>query len=76
MKLDSHTFLQNRLTPCITKPTRITHRTATLICNLFLNVECSPECLPGILISELSDHFPIVICVGKGKQLKKEPPKF
>ncbi len=70
MKLDNHnntsilleTFLQNRLTPCITKATRVTYSTATLIDNLYLNVKCSPECLPGILISELSDHFPIVVC--------------
>ena len=44
--------------PLITKPTRITKYTATLIDNIFVN-NVSKICKKGIIISDLSDHLPI-----------------
>ena len=44
--------------PLITKPTRITKNTATLIDNIFVN-NVSRISKKGILISDLSDHLPI-----------------
>ena len=43
--------------PCITKPTRITDTSATLIDNIFTNFHSS--LLTGIVISDISDHYPI-----------------
>ena len=46
-------------TPLITKPTRITKFTATLIDNIFTNNLSRTEYLNGILFNDLSDHLPI-----------------
>ena len=48
----SHAF-----TPLITKPTRVTSNTATLIDNIFTN--SSRNSFNGILLSDISDHIPI-----------------
>ena len=48
----SHAF-----TPLITKPTRVTSNTATLIDNIFTN--SSRNSFNGIILSDISDHFPI-----------------
>ena len=51
----SHSFM-----PLITKPTRITAHTATLIDNIFTNnTSASQQQFPGILYNDLSDHLPI-----------------
>ena len=51
---------QNYL-PCITKPTRITKSTATLIYNIFIsqNLQGKQDC--KILIEDLSDHLPSLL---------------
>ena len=47
--------------PIITKPTRITEHTATLIDNIFTNnIEKLDSCVNGILFSDISDHLPIL----------------
>ena len=48
----------NSLFPLISKPTRITQNTATLIDNVFCN-DIKTEKFNGILFTELSDHFPV-----------------
>ena len=50
----------NCLLPTITKPTRITERTATLIDNIFINALCYTM-KSTILYDDLSDHFPILL---------------
>lgn len=66
-QLSSSDFL-----PLITKPTRITSHTATLIDNIFCN-HVQQNQISGILFNDLSDHLPIFqICLGdKGKLRKK-----
>ena len=47
--------------PFITRATRITHHTATLIDNIFTNnLEQRDDGLNGIIFSDISDHLPIV----------------
>lgn len=46
--------------PLITKPTRITKSTATLIDNIFTNNLSRTEQSSGILINDISDHLPIL----------------
>ena len=48
------------LFPAITKPTRITSRSATLIDNIFCNTIFNKQSATGILYTDISDHFPIV----------------
>ena len=44
--------------PTISKPTRITKSTATLIDNIFSNT-LEEECETGLLLTDLSDHLPV-----------------
>ena len=51
--------------PTILKPTRITRKTATLIDNIFTNIENNVQ-MSGILFTDLSDHLPVfLICKNK-----------
>ena len=45
--------------PHINKPTRITNSTATLIDNIFTNIPDTSDSNSGILLWDISDHFPI-----------------
>ena len=44
--------------PTISKPTRITKSTATLIDNIFSNT-LEEKCKTGLLLTDLSDHLPV-----------------
>ena len=46
------------LVPCITRPTRLTHSSATLIDNIFVNTEQVCDLRSVILINDISDHLP------------------
>ena len=51
--------------PLITKPTRITAHSATLIDNIFTNnTDTDRQQYPGILYNDISDHLP-VFCFDK-----------
>ena len=47
------------LFPTITKPTRVTSHSATLIDNIFCNNILNEQALSGILYTDISDHNPI-----------------
>ena len=48
------------LYPCITKPTRVSSKTASLIDNTFCNnIVDNQDVFTGILYTDISDHFPI-----------------
>ena len=47
------------LYPSITKPTRITANSATLIDNIFTNSKSYQ--IPGIIITDVSDHLPVFV---------------
>ena len=48
------------LLPTITQPTRITEVTATLIDNIFTNINPS-NCKTAIVFADISDHLPIIL---------------
>ena len=54
--------------PCITRPTRLTHHSATLIDNSIVlkHLHCKQH--SGIVISDLSDHLP---CLSVFSNMKK-----
>ena len=68
-------IVDNKHLPCITRPTRITKDTATLIDNILIstNIHGSHRC--GILEIDLSDHFPCVMIL-QGLLAKKRVPKM
>ena len=52
------TMYSNNLFPLITKPSRITIETATLIDNIFTN-SLESQITAGLLINDISDHLPV-----------------
>ena len=62
------TFLINGLVPTITKPTRITHNSATLIDNIYISIKNKGVIKSAILCADISDHLPVFKCVGKKKR--------
>ena len=68
LNTDSHNATQeftdlmysHAVLPNITKPTRVTKRSATLIDNIFCNsLFTTQKILTGILYTDISDHFPV-----------------
>lgn len=66
-------FSSSGYTPLISKPTRITKSTATLIDNIFTNNLSKTEHLNGILLNDISDHFPIFTTTEH--ELQKHPKR-
>ena len=60
--LDS--FISSGFIPTITKPTRITHTTSTLIDNIYIKTKQPDQLTSGILNIDLSDHLPIFTFIG------------
>ena len=74
LKSDTHTptaeFLDQMYTysfiPLINRPTRVTNSSATLIDNIFTNhISQEYDIISGILLTKISDHFPIFYCCDK-----------
>ena len=53
------------LYPRITKPTRITSKSATLIDNIYTNSHAKQN--GGILLADISDHLPIFISINPNR---------
>ena len=53
-----HNMFANAFYPTISKPTRVTKQTATLIDNIITNIH-EYSITSGILYNGISDHFPI-----------------
>jgi exonuclease III len=53
--------LSNSFIPLITRPTRITQTSSTLIDNIFTNNFQDNICLKGILVNDITDHFPVFV---------------
>ena len=64
-----HLYLSANTISTITKPTRITHTSATLIDNIYVR-HTTPFVHSGILFSDISDHLPIFCLIGKRKPSK------
>ena len=59
------TFFTACLVPTITRPTRITSESATLNDNIYVNGNRLEYLRSGILVTDISDHFPIFVFTGK-----------
>ena len=49
------------LVPSISKPTRITRKTATLIDNVIISQSLQAQMCPHLIVEDISDHLPILI---------------
>ena len=57
----------------ITRPTRITTKTSTLIDNTFISQRLQHKYTSNILVDDISDHMPSIITLKDQKKSKKEP---
>ena len=53
--------LKKSLLPCISKPTRITHKTSSLIDNIMASPILHCSYTPYILVDDISDHMPLFV---------------
>ena len=63
------------LHPLISLPTRVTSTSATLIDNIFTNNFCS-DVTSGLIVSSISDHFPIFAFLGEAAAIPKDDRQF
>ncbi len=68
------TNLTNDLLPTITKPTRITHRSCTLIDNIYVSDRLTNNMESRILTTDISDHLPCLTVMNIGKQKELNTP--
>ena len=62
--------------PTITRPSRITSHSATLIDNTYVCEQLHRSFESAILMSDISDHLPILAMLKQTKLLNKEPLSF
>ena len=67
--------IDNGSWPIITKPSRITKNSATLIDNIFVNKEVKDDYDCGLLLDDISDHFPCYIVLRDCK-VKHRPKQY
>ena len=60
----------------ITRPTRITHQTATLIDNIFVSGKLYRNFESAIILSDISDHLPILSLLKQSKYSTKQALEF
>ena len=64
------------LTPCITKPTRVTNKTATLIDNILISNKLHYNYTPFVVTDDLSDHYPTLVVLHNVEHCKKDKVKI
>ena len=64
------------LTPCITKPTRVTNKTATLIDNILISNKLHYNYTPFVVTDDLSDHYPTLVVLHNVEKCKKDKVKI
>jgi exonuclease III len=56
------TMFSSSLFPAISRPTRVSKTSATLIDNIFVNPLFASGFVSGVLVSSISDHLPVFCC--------------
>ena len=64
------------LLPTITRPTRITNHSATLIDNIYVSIQLHRDFESTIVINDISDHLLVLTMLKQTKLLNKEPLTF
>ena len=65
-------ILDQNLLPTITKPTRISKTSATLIDNILISKKLQPQFESMIIIDDLSDHLPCLVILRNFQQTNNE----
>ena len=69
-------MLQHQLYPSVTRPSRVTQMTATLINNIFISEKFHRSFDSAVLLRDISDHLPLLCLVKQTKLLDKSPLEF
>ena len=69
-------ILDSGLWPVITRPTRITQRSATLIDNIYISKNLQRKFDSAILVDDISDHLPLVALLRQTKITDMSPIEF
>ena len=64
------------LNSCITKPTRVTNKTATLIDNILISTKLQYSYTPFVITDDLSDHYPSIVILHNIEKCKKDRVKI
>ena len=64
--------LKRNLLPTISKPTRITTKSATLIDNIFLSTKLQNNIESNIIMNDMSDHLPCLVVIKNQRKCMKE----
>ena len=67
---------QNGFLPLIQRPTRVTRTSATAIDHILTNRVLENKIQPGIIKTDISDHFPIFIVFKINETCSLEKTKF
>ena len=67
--------IDTNLLPCITRPTRITKSSATLIDNIFTDTSIHENCITSLIVLDISDHLPCLLVVPNMYVSEKQPLK-
>ena len=63
--------LKKNMVPCVTKPTRMTHKSATLLDNIFISSRLQTSWSSKILVDDISDHLPCLVTLkNQNKSIK------
>ena len=65
--------LESRMLPTVTRPTRITKTSATLIDNIIVSMNYVGRYTCNVLIDNISDHLPSILSLSGVTAYKKEP---
>ena len=68
--------LENQLLPTITKPTRITRTTATLLDNIIIGRTFQSDCESNIVVNDMSDHLPCLLKIKNPSLFLKSSTKI
>ena len=68
--------LDVNLLPVITKPTRVSTTSATLIDNIFVSNRLQHSINSAVIITDISDHFPCILTVNNFNQSKDKKTKI
>ena len=69
-------YISNGYIPTTTRPTRISHSSATLIDNIYTTLKSNSQIQTGIITTDISDHLPVFTFIGTSPKQPKQDKEF
>ena len=71
---DLDVFFSHGLLPTVSRPTRITHTSATVIDNVYMKCPGYRNVNSRIIVSNISDHYVTLSCMGESDGTRRKEP--